>query len=105
MRHETAIDTVELKSNFNDKDECDATVGVLISTLEKYDYYIKFEDEYKIQIEYKHKLIASIRKGSFSFVNQDKEKEDTTWYISIKLAGIKRYIHYIDCAASNCLIF
>lgn len=102
MKHETVIDTIALQVNFiDDENRCDATKYNLLELLKGYGFHI---DHMSNNIEYKYNLIATIDKGCFSYRKINKEKAKTVWYLTIKLAGLKRYEVSIDTASTNCLL-
>lgn len=102
MRTETAIDTVTMQVNFYNESIYDTTIEAIIQRLEKYKYFVNNKEN--IEVEYKHKLISTINKGSFSYEKQDKSKANKIWYLSIKLAGLKKYIPWRDKASHNALM-
>jgi len=101
MKHETVIDTIALQVNFFDENKCDTAMDELFAKLEKYNLY---KDKNSNEIKYKFNLIATIDKGCFSYRKTNNEKAQTIWYLTIKLAGLKRYLDSIDTASTNCLL-
>ena len=100
MRTETVIDTVALQCNFYNEKKCDITQNDIIDRLREYNYYC----DDGINIEFNYKSIATIDKGSFSYITKNKKKANKVWYLSIKLAGLKKYIHERDKASHNALM-
>jgi len=100
MRTETAIDTVTLQCNFNHEDKCDSAKDDILELLKKYNYYSEDDSE----VQYRYKTVATIEQASYSYVKKNKKKANVVWYLSIKLAGLKRYNTYLDIAATNCLL-
>ncbi|WP_373035562.1 hypothetical protein [Sulfurimonas sp.] len=109
MRTETAIDTIALQCNFYDEEKCDTARYEIIERLKAYRLYSGGE-EYKlysddgITFEYKFKTVVTIDSGSYSYVKKDKKKARPEWYLSIKLAGLKRYIPDRDKVSHNALM-
>ncbi len=100
MRTETVIDTVALQCNFYKEDKCDIAKYEIIDRLKEYNFY----SVNGIDVEFNYKPIATIDEGSFSYVTKDKKKANIVWYLSIKLAGLKKYIHDRDKASHNALM-
>jgi hypothetical protein len=100
MRTETAIDTVALQCNFYNEEKCDTTRYDLIERLKAYRLY----SDDGITFEYKYKTVVTIDSGSFSYVTKDKKKARPEWYLSIKLAGLKRFLPDRDKMSHNALM-
>ena len=100
MRTETAIDTVALQCNFYNEEKCDTARYDLIERLKAYRLY----SDDGITFEYKFKTVVTIDSGSFSYVTKDKKKARAKWYLSIKLAGLKRFIPDRDKMSHNVLM-
>jgi hypothetical protein len=109
MKTETVIDTVALQCNFYDEEKCNIAQYEIIERLKGYILHIgdkehKLYSDDDITFEYKYKPIATIYTGSFSYVTKDKKKANKVWYLSIKLAGLKRYIAERDKVSQNVLM-
>ena len=109
MRTETVIDTVALQCNFYDEDKCDVAKYEIIERLKQYRLHsdgkeFKLYTDDDIEFEYKYKTVVTIDQGSFSYVTKDKKKANKVWYLSIKLAGLKRYVFERDKVSQNVLM-
>jgi len=100
MRTETAIDTIALQCNFNNEEKSETARYAIVERLKEYKLYTVDD----IKFEYKYKTVVTVDKGSFSYVTKDKKKARTVWYLSIKLAGLKRYIPDRDKVSHNTLM-
>ena len=100
MRTETVIDTVALQYNFDSEEKCDNAIEDIRERLEKYKYIVNDN----CIVEYNYKTIATIDRGSFSYVKKGTMKATSVWYLSIKLAGLKTYIPWRDIVSHNCFL-
>lgn len=100
MRTETAIDTVALQCNFYNEDKCNTAKYEIVERFKKYKLYS--DDD--IVFEYKYKTVVTIDTGSFSYVTKEKKKAKPVWFLSIKLAGLKRFIPDRDKVSHNTLM-
>lgn len=100
MRTETAIDTIALQCNFDNEEKSETARHAIIERLKEYKLYT--DDD--IKFEYKYKTVVTVDKGSFSYVKRDKKKARTEWYLSVKLAGLKRFIPDRDKVSHNALM-
>jgi hypothetical protein len=106
MRTETVIDTVAIQVNFYDEVECSTVHDNLFERLERYGYKV----DNRPKVEYHNKdvariaHIATIDKGTYSYKKQNMDKEKQVWYLSITLAGLKKYIPWRDKVSHNCLL-
>jgi len=106
----TEIDTVKLQLDFNTQEQQHSVHSNLINYISKY-YFVNYKDftnEITRQINrvffvyYNNTYIASISTGIYT--TYDRKKQPTnTYYISMKLAGLRRYNKVIDNASSDCL--
>jgi len=109
MRTETAIDTLALQCDFYTEEKCTTAQYEIVDRLKEYRLHSK-DKEYKlysaddIAFEYKYKTVATIDTGSFSYITKDKKKARPVWFLSIKLAGLKRYIPDRDRISHNVLM-
>lgn len=109
MRTETVVDTVALQINFYNEDKRDTARYDIVNRLKEYRQYIsdkecKLYTDDDILFEYKYKPVATIDTGSFSYLTKEKKRGKTVWYLSIKLAGLKRYIAERDKMSHNVLM-
>ena len=100
MRTETAIDTIALQCNFDNEEKSETARYAIVERLREHNLY----SDDNIKFEYKYKTVVTVDKGSFSYVKKDKKKARTVWYLSIKLAGLKRYIPDRDKVSHNALM-
>ncbi len=109
MRTETAIDTVALQCNFYSEEKCNTAKYEIGERLKEYKQYSgdkerRLYTDDDIIFEYKYKTVVTIDTGSFSYVTKNKKKARTVWYLSIKLAGLKRFIAERDKVSFNALM-
>lgn len=106
MRTETVIDTVAIQVDFYDEIECSVVHDNLFERLERYEYKV----DNRPKVEYHNKDVASIAhmatidKGTYSYKKQDINTNKQVWYLTIKLAGLKKYIPWRDKLSHNCLL-
>lgn len=106
----TTIDTVKLQLDFNSQEQQHTVHNEIISYISQR-YYTNHKDfvhELTRQVNrvffvyYKDAYICSISTGIYTTYNKNKMPSNI-YYISIKLAGLKRYNNVVDNASSDCL--
>jgi len=106
----TEIDTVKIQLDFNNQEQQHTVHSNLIDYISKY-YFVNYKDftnEITRQINrvffvyYNNTYIASISTGIYTTYDRN-HRPNSIYYISIKLAGLKRYNEVIDNASSDCL--
>jgi len=106
----TTMDTVKIQLDFTTQEQQHTVHKDIIDYTSKY-YFINYKDftnEISRQVNrvffiyFNNTYIASISTGIYT--KYDRKKRPTNiYYISIKLAGLKRYNKAIDNASSDCL--
>lgn len=99
MKYNLIVDTIALQVDYHNEYKCDLGYSQLQELLKGYGY---FYDTIKKEYQYKHKKILTMSKGSYG-VKRNGNKQ-IIYYIRIKLAGLKRYLLYIDIASHNALM-
>jgi len=99
MKQSLGIDTIALQVNFTSEASMYLAKYDLKCRLTDYGFFYKEEQD---EFQYNYKTIATMHSGSYGTKNDDKKV--IVYYISIKLAGLKRYILDIDTASRKCLL-
>ena len=109
--YDTTIDTVKLQLDLPTSEQQHYVLTKLIDYVSKY-YFVKYTDfvnEMTGQVNrtyyvyYNNTYICSLYSGIYK--TYDKNKIPIyTYYISMKLAGLKRYKNDIDNASNDCLL-
>jgi hypothetical protein len=114
MRTDTVIDTIALQIDYKEKEECRDALYSILEIIRDNNYYVKPQKKPKgntkkyakivRKVYHKNNVIISISKDSFSYTDKEGVLANTTYYLSIKLAGLKSYNAKYDVAIYNLLL-
>lgn len=100
MKTETSVDTIALQCNFDNEESCKIAKAEIANRLEHNKLYSNDDTLFC----YNYKTVATIGKGSFSYLTKENDKVNKVWYLSIKLAGLKRYQPLLDRVSRDSLL-
>lgn len=113
MRYETKIDTVSIQIDLLNEEKRNMIQKDILTLFNNYNFYTKY-NKYKInthsnfyireyQVYYNKVVVASMKSGSYSYIDTTSDV-NTTYYITLEFAGLKRYNEKLDKMPNEALI-